>query len=204
MAELITKTQLENASLDANSLEEFVNGGANEDVVTRKNVVYPTLQKFKQILVPLSRQYATLADAQADIANIPLGSSTYVRSSSGDSLADEYQNISGTLTATGRRMPSQESIEPFINLLKLITYISDDEYEGSGADSAGMDSAGRWLWKWISDVLWLKNLIVTGDLTAAKAEVEEIEAGQVTINGVPVKSVDNVDYLDSDASARYD
>ena len=110
MAELITKTQLENASLDANSLQEFVNGGVNEDVVTRENVVYPTLQKFKQILVPLSRQYATLADAQADIANIPLGSSTYVRSSSGDSLADEYQNISGTLTATGRKLPSQKYV----------------------------------------------------------------------------------------------
>ncbi|MGR0254335.1 hypothetical protein, partial [Klebsiella pneumoniae] len=45
-----------------------------------------------------------------------------------------------------------------------------------------------------------------GNLTAEKADVEEIEAGQVTINGVPVKSVDNVDYLDSDeyAGALFD
>ncbi|HBY5163631.1 TPA: hypothetical protein MIW77_28705 [Klebsiella pneumoniae] len=88
----------------------------------------------------------------------------------------------------------------------MITYISDDEYEGSSVDSAGMDSAGRWLWKWITDVLWLKNLVVTGELTATKAEVEEINAGQVTINGIPVKSVDNVDYLNSDeyAGALFD
>ncbi|MEN3454173.1 hypothetical protein ACN1BW_27655, partial [Klebsiella pneumoniae] len=34
--------------------------------------------EIRQNLVPLSRQYMTLADAQADIANIPEGSSTYV------------------------------------------------------------------------------------------------------------------------------
>ncbi|EOZ0918097.1 hypothetical protein ACQJPK_005322, partial [Klebsiella pneumoniae] len=148
------------------------------------------VEETRQNLIPLSRQYMTLDAAQADIANIPVNSTTYVRSQDGSALAIEVINNAGTLTATGRKMPSQESIEPLINLLKLVTYISDDEYEGSGADSAGMDSAGRWLWKWVSDVLWLKNLVVTGNLTAEKADVEEIEAGQVTINGVPVKSVD--------------
>lgn len=57
-------------------------------------------------LIPLSKQYMTLAEAQADIANIPDGSYTYVRSSSDIYLADEYQNVSGTLTATGKRMPN--------------------------------------------------------------------------------------------------
>lgn len=114
MAELITKTQLENASLDSESLAKFTNGGVTEDVTTRTGTVYPTLQKFRQILVPLSRQYMTLSDAQADIANIPLGSSTYVRSSSGDSLADEYINNGGTLEATGRSMPSREYIDSII------------------------------------------------------------------------------------------
>ncbi|HIF5920149.1 TPA: hypothetical protein ACX3MJ_005680 [Raoultella ornithinolytica] len=162
--------------------------------------------EIRQNIIPLSKQYATLAAAQADIANIPEGSTTYVRSPDGSALALEFMNVDGTLTATGRKMLSQESVEPLLKLLELITYISDDEYEGSGADSAGMDSAGRWLWKWIADVLWLKNLVVTGELTAAKAEVEEINAGQVTINGIPVKSVDNVDYLDSDeyAGALFD
>ncbi|HBR5492784.1 TPA: hypothetical protein L9Y94_004875, partial [Klebsiella pneumoniae] len=62
-----------------------------------------------QSLIPLSRQYMTLAAAQADIANIPDGSATYVRSSDGSSLADEYINNNGTLSATGRKMPSQAS-----------------------------------------------------------------------------------------------
>ena len=60
--------------------------------------------EIRQNLVPLSRQYMTLADAQADIANIPAGSTTYVRSQDGSSLADEYINLAGTLQPTGRRM----------------------------------------------------------------------------------------------------
>lgn len=49
----------------------------------------------------------TLADAQADIANIPDGSATYVRSGSDSSLADEYMNNGGVLSATGKSMPSK-------------------------------------------------------------------------------------------------
>ncbi|HEN1273208.1 TPA: hypothetical protein U3W41_005007, partial [Klebsiella pneumoniae] len=67
--------------------------------------------EIRQNLVPLSRQYMTLADAQADIANIPAGSTTYVRSQDGSSLADEYINNGGTLTATGRKMPSGAAVE---------------------------------------------------------------------------------------------
>ncbi|MDP1096216.1 right-handed parallel beta-helix repeat-containing protein, partial [Klebsiella quasipneumoniae] len=36
--------------------------------------------EIRQNLIPLSRQYMTLEAAQADIANIPEGSTTYVRS----------------------------------------------------------------------------------------------------------------------------
>ncbi|MEX0547447.1 hypothetical protein [Raoultella terrigena] len=68
------------------------------------------VEETRQNLIPLSRQYMTLADAQADIANIPDGSTTYVRSADESSLADEYINNGGTLDATGRRMPSQFSV----------------------------------------------------------------------------------------------
>ncbi|EOY3724678.1 right-handed parallel beta-helix repeat-containing protein, partial [Klebsiella michiganensis] len=67
--------------------------------------------EVRQNLIPLSKQYATLAAAQADIANIPAGSTTYVRSQDGSALADEYMNVSGMLTATGRKMPSQAYVE---------------------------------------------------------------------------------------------
>lgn len=69
------------------------------------------VEETRQNLIPLSRQYMTLADAQADIANIPVGAATYVRSADGSSLADEYINNAGTLTATGRRMPAQQEVE---------------------------------------------------------------------------------------------
>ncbi|EPO5569651.1 SGNH/GDSL hydrolase family protein [Klebsiella pneumoniae] len=62
--------------------------------------------EIRQNLIPLSKQYATLAAAQADIANIPEGSTTYYRSHDDSALAVEVMNVSGTLQPTGRQMPS--------------------------------------------------------------------------------------------------
>lgn len=58
------------------------------------------------------REFPTLAEAQADAdaGNILLGATCWVLNSSNKTLADEYANISGTLTATGRSIPSQSSI----------------------------------------------------------------------------------------------
>lgn len=69
------------------------------------------VEETRQNLIPLSRQYMTLAAAQADIANIPVNSAIYVRNADGTSLADEYINNSGILTATGRKMPSQQMLD---------------------------------------------------------------------------------------------
>ncbi|WP_154929506.1 BNR-4 repeat-containing protein [Klebsiella grimontii] len=67
-------------------------------------------EDIRQNIMPLSRQYMTLAAAQADIMNIPEGSSTYVRSQDDSALAVEYMNVGGTLTATGRKMTSQQGV----------------------------------------------------------------------------------------------
>ncbi|MDU1378697.1 MAG: hypothetical protein E6944_18560, partial [Klebsiella michiganensis] len=67
--------------------------------------------EIRQNLVPLSKQYMTIEAAQADIANIPDGSTTYVRSPDGGTLADEYINNGGTLAATGRAMPSMSALK---------------------------------------------------------------------------------------------
>ena len=69
------------------------------------------IEDARQNLIPLSRQYMTLADAQADIANIPVGSTTYYRSPDDSALAIEVINNAGTLEATGRKMPSQGSVD---------------------------------------------------------------------------------------------
>lgn len=69
--EIITKQKLINASLDATSLEEFISGGDIETVVTRLNIEYPTLANaIRQIYEKGGKFYPTLADANADIANI--------------------------------------------------------------------------------------------------------------------------------------
>ncbi|MHC7601267.1 flagellar biosynthesis protein, partial [Klebsiella pneumoniae] len=69
-----------------------------------------TWRGIHQTLIPLSKQYITLAAAQADIVNIPVNATTYVRSQDGSALAVEYLNNSGTLQATGRKMPSRSSV----------------------------------------------------------------------------------------------
>ncbi len=79
------------------------------------------VEETRQNLIPLSRQYMTLAAAQADIANIPDGATTYIRSTDGSSLADEYINNGGTLTATGRKMPSQQLLSDLASGLYQLT-----------------------------------------------------------------------------------
>ncbi|HGW0903207.1 TPA: hypothetical protein ACNMRT_005113, partial [Klebsiella pneumoniae] len=69
-----------------------------------------SVQDARQNLIPLSRQYMTLAAAQADIANIPAGSATYYRSPDDSALAIEVINNAGTLQPTGRKMPSREAV----------------------------------------------------------------------------------------------
>lgn len=105
---------------NAERLDKLVNGSAltepdraGDDLDTWRGMMAKNealTEETRQNLIPLSRQYATLAAAQADIANIPDGSATYVRSADGSSLADEYINNAGTLEATGRKMPSQEAV----------------------------------------------------------------------------------------------
>ncbi|EOY9168669.1 hypothetical protein ACQFZR_001467, partial [Raoultella ornithinolytica] len=69
------------------------------------------IEDTRQNLIPLSKQYMTIADAQADIANIPAGSTTYYRSPDDSALAVEVINNGGTLEATGRKMPSQAAVD---------------------------------------------------------------------------------------------
>lgn len=66
----------------------------------------------------------TLAAAQADIVNIPEGSTTYVRSSDDNALAAEYRNVTGTLQATGRKMASYDATKNLSTLNEKTTYFS--------------------------------------------------------------------------------
>ncbi|HHR5631607.1 TPA: right-handed parallel beta-helix repeat-containing protein, partial [Klebsiella pneumoniae] len=121
--------------------------------------------EIRQNIIPLSKQYATLAAAQADIANIPVNSTTYVRSPDGSALADEYMNVAGTLTATGRRMPSQAAVEAVSESLTLqIDDIGDRQIEIQrkidGFSSSVFDSSANDLLIALTDALgrrtWLE------------------------------------------------
>ncbi|HIE9698901.1 TPA: hypothetical protein ACXRZJ_003064, partial [Klebsiella quasipneumoniae subsp. similipneumoniae] len=75
------------------------------------------VEETRQNLIPLSKQYMTLAAAQADVANIPVGSTTYYRSPDDNALAVEVINNAGTLQPTGRKMPSQEAVDALRSLI---------------------------------------------------------------------------------------
>ncbi|MGU3597130.1 GDSL-type esterase/lipase family protein [Klebsiella variicola] len=105
---------------NAERLDKLVNGPAltepdraGDDLDTWRGMMAKNealTEETRQNLIPLSRQYATLAAAQADIANIPVGSTTYYRSPDDSALAVEVINNAGTLQPTGRKMPSYSSL----------------------------------------------------------------------------------------------
>ena len=116
-------------------------------LIDAENAAKSAADEVRDTLIPLSRQYMTLAEAQADIANIPEGSTTYYRSTDDRALAIEIINNGGTLEHTGREMPSQYALrEP----IKEAAHASqspaaagvsandiDDEYEYAIADRQG-------------------------------------------------------------------
>ncbi|MGI4448048.1 hypothetical protein ACR2V6_26200, partial [Klebsiella pneumoniae] len=105
---------------NAERLDKLVNGDAltepdraGDDLDTWRGMMAKNealTEETRQNLIPLSRQYATLAAAQADIANIPVESTTYYRSPDDSALAVEVINNAGTLQPTGRKMPSYSSL----------------------------------------------------------------------------------------------
>ena len=101
---------------NAERLDKLVNGDAptepdraGVDLDTWRGMMAKNDQ-IRQNLVPLSKQYMTLAAAQADIASTPEGSTTYYRSPDDSALAIEVMNVSGTLQPTGRTMASGELV----------------------------------------------------------------------------------------------
>ena len=114
---------------NAKRLDELVNGPA-ATVPDRADV---PLDSWRQIMAMVAAAiieaqnsitaiglpFSTLDDAQAAVSDgkIPEGAVTWVRDIDDTELADEYKNISGTLTATGRKMPSQQSIDKYFQVL---------------------------------------------------------------------------------------
>lgn len=97
MADIINLQDLSDAKLDALSLEQFVNGDVDVDVLTRLSQQYPSIKKLLlEFQKYNSRAYATLSEANADIANIPLGVSVKVLSAEN---GGDYYKVSSESTS---------------------------------------------------------------------------------------------------------
>lgn len=71
MADIISLQELADAKLDAQSLERFINGGVDEEVLTRLSQQYPTIKKLLLEFQKYNgRAYKTYAEMDADKANL--------------------------------------------------------------------------------------------------------------------------------------
>ncbi|EPY7134273.1 hypothetical protein Q6294_01865 [Klebsiella pneumoniae] len=108
---------------NATRLDELINGPAatvpdraGQPLDTWRQIVTMMLAAVtdaQNSITAIGLPFNTLSDAQAAVAagKIPEGSVTWVRTTDSAALADEYKNINGVLTATGRRMPSQDAVD---------------------------------------------------------------------------------------------
>ncbi|CAM9478920.1 MULTISPECIES: hypothetical protein [Klebsiella pneumoniae complex] len=157
------------------------------------------VEETRQNLIPLSRQYMTLAAAQADIANIPAGSTTYYRSPDDSALAIEVINNGGTLEPTGRKMPSQTEVDQVrIQIMTLLNSMFRTSGLPSGWDvllginklgqyAGGIDSTGA--------LNFGKMISVLSEITTAN--VQNLNAGIIsTTGGAKISGVtpDGFDY----------
>ncbi|WP_461664871.1 hypothetical protein [Klebsiella pneumoniae] len=107
---------------NAERLDKLLNGPAltepdraGDDLDTWRGMMAKSnaaIDDAQNSITILGLPFATLADAQAavDAGKIPDGAITWIRNDDA-SLADEYINNGGILSATGRKMPSQEYID---------------------------------------------------------------------------------------------
>lgn len=91
------------------------------------------------------REFPTLAAAQADAdaGNIPVGSTAYYRIPDDSSLAIEVMNVAGTLTATGRRMPSQAAIDSSLKAVSEINQLITSDFVATSYSAALTDPDGN-------------------------------------------------------------
>ncbi|HCC5915828.1 TPA: SGNH/GDSL hydrolase family protein [Klebsiella pneumoniae subsp. pneumoniae] len=149
------------------------------------------VEETRQNLIPLSRQYMTLAAAQADIANTPEGSTTYYRSPDDSALAIEVINNSGTLEPTGRKMPSQKSVEKVKAYTDLrtgsqLSYIdspSIKSFELIGDSGWTLGTIGAWAVGFISATQFI-NRVELAINWGARPDHVDLKIYQRTVDGL--------------------
>lgn len=150
---------------NAKRLDELVNGPA----ATVPDRAGEPLDSWRQILAMVAAAiveaqnsitaiglpFTSLDEAQAAVAagKIPEGSVTWVRSTDGSSLADEYMNIGGTLQATGRKMLSYDSLKNLMPLNDKTIFLASEPGGGDfpfaeNYDRLGLDANNDVIFYW--------------------------------------------------------
>ena len=92
MADIISLQELADAKLDAQSLERFINGGVDEEVLTRLSQQYPTIKKLLLEFQKYNgRAYKTYAEMDADKANLSSKTKVTVTNDSTESNNGDWQ-----------------------------------------------------------------------------------------------------------------
>lgn len=92
MADIISLQELADAKLDAQSLEQFINGGVDEEVLTRLSQQYPTIKKLLLEHQKYNgRAYKTYAEMDADKANLSSKTKVTVTNDAIDSNNGDWQ-----------------------------------------------------------------------------------------------------------------
>lgn len=96
------------------------------------NLIY-TWDGIRKNIVPLGISYDDLTKANTAIASgeIPLGSFFFIRSTSEEKIADEYQNINSIATATGKSFSSSYIVDKLAGLI--------DQNDGNDSFAAIVD-----------------------------------------------------------------
>ncbi|MEA5440857.1 hypothetical protein VBR56_29560, partial [Klebsiella variicola] len=140
------------------------------------------VEETRQNLIPLSRQYMTLAAAQADIANIPVGSTTYYRSPDDSALAIEVMNVAGTLQPTGRRMPSQGDIDNLTSIVQIINSLFS-KYAPDGFSLTFNDGTGNFSVAIKEDGTLAAGAVESNQITSSIARLNTIVSTLISAEG---------------------
>jgi len=99
MADIISLQELADAKLDAQSLERFINGDVDEEVLTRLSQQYPTIKKLLLEFQKYNgRAYKTYAEMDADKANLSSKTKVTVTNDETASNNGDWQWSGTTLT----------------------------------------------------------------------------------------------------------
>lgn len=119
-------------------------------LIDAENAAKNTSDDVRNSLSPLGAQYGSESEAAAAIANgtIKSGAYFYIRDSSSDALANEWQNVSGSMVRTGKTIPSSEYVARTTEPSKMIEKGKDATFFQRWKDRIGTVIAG---WQNTSD-----------------------------------------------------